>query len=632
MKERFQNVREALKDRITWEDRQRVFYAMRHNGIRRRNKPHTNAADLHCKLFDTSIEKMKPFYHQQLFAAERLVQFVSLSPDQAKMAEAASVFLDYHLREETNFETELLSATDHMLVGGRGIIKTTWDPRRKALRYESIDPLMLVVPWKAPCLEEADWFCEVQILTVAQYRRDPRFANKDEAFIKRITGGQKENGVQQQELEKQTREGFTHSKSSNEIIVWTYWENLGNQWHVYTISPACEEHQLRPAFVWPLKLRDEIIIPYGSLVAEVKDKGWYSPRGLGDRLGALENYYNKVWNTKSDFLDYATRPSFTGSGPIGNAANVRLLQGEILPGDLRPIEMPKPPMDLDMEMQNIRQIAEQNIMVPDFGIGGSQGNKDSRTATEVGYIQNIAGTGIELKGRVYRLGPKSIFKASWATLLLNRDSSSQFVAYSAKEVSVLPEQAFHDSYLISPDGSPDAWNKSVKLQRAVARLHEFRNDPDVNQEELKRGVINADDPKLTDKLVIPRNIRAASEAEDEAMEVSIMMDGFPASAKPDEDHITRIQILLGKLEQLRATNTPVNPIAMQRLSEHIGQHIQLLKQQNPDAAQQVMQIIAGLMAPAMPQPAPQIGAPGPVAGPPAGEGYPVEPELEEAPL
>jgi hypothetical protein len=38
---------------------------MRHDGIRRRNKPWPWAADLHYALADEKIDKLKPFYKQQ---------------------------------------------------------------------------------------------------------------------------------------------------------------------------------------------------------------------------------------------------------------------------------------------------------------------------------------------------------------------------------------------------------------------------------------------------------------------------------------------------------------------------------------------------------------------------------------
>ena len=47
---------QAISDRGTWERRQATWYQMRHDGLRRKNKPWPNAADMHFPLGDMQIE------------------------------------------------------------------------------------------------------------------------------------------------------------------------------------------------------------------------------------------------------------------------------------------------------------------------------------------------------------------------------------------------------------------------------------------------------------------------------------------------------------------------------------------------------------------------------------------------
>ncbi len=75
----FNDIQDALKSRVDWASRQVTFYKLRHQGLRRINKPYPNAADLHFPLVDTMIERIKPFYFQQLYATEQFATFVSLN-------------------------------------------------------------------------------------------------------------------------------------------------------------------------------------------------------------------------------------------------------------------------------------------------------------------------------------------------------------------------------------------------------------------------------------------------------------------------------------------------------------------------------------------------------------------------
>src|SRR3954454_1235964 len=65
-----------LRSRQAWLSRQSAWYQMRHDGLRRKSKPFPGAADLHYPLADSIIEKLKPFYFNQLFATETVAEFV----------------------------------------------------------------------------------------------------------------------------------------------------------------------------------------------------------------------------------------------------------------------------------------------------------------------------------------------------------------------------------------------------------------------------------------------------------------------------------------------------------------------------------------------------------------------------
>ncbi len=124
-------IHDALRDRTVWEDRQRVFYEMRHQGLRRLNKPFPGAADLHFPLADSIIEKLKPFYFAQLHSTDTFATLSCRRPGQdAALTEAATRWLDYKLRLRSNFQGETLIAIDRMLASGAAPLKVYWDARR----------------------------------------------------------------------------------------------------------------------------------------------------------------------------------------------------------------------------------------------------------------------------------------------------------------------------------------------------------------------------------------------------------------------------------------------------------------------------------------------------------------------
>lgn len=586
----YDKVVQALTDRKGWEDRQRVWYMMRHNGLPRRNKPFPGAADLHFPLIDGTIDKFKPFYLNTVFGTQQLATFTPLR-DMLKDAQAAAEQgFDWLTRNKTNFEEELDYTFDAMLLSGRCVMKHRWDQEKAAVVYETVDPLFLIVPKSTKCLADASWICHVKHLSVIDYRNEPLYDQTPET-IRRIVGGDEDHlDTAGRQDEKDSREGLTYTRDKDTIILFEVWERLvGNAgWRVHTFSPNAADLKIREPFVCPYKWQGKPILPFVSYAFERKDPGWFSPRGVAERLAPFETYSSKTWNAKADYLEFSSKPLFTSEAPLSNSSNVRFRPGDYMPPGTNILQMPQPPIELDQEINNTRLISQELIQVPDFGTS-SEGPGETKTATEVQYVQSFANQGIQYRGRISFTSLAESFRISWALWVQYGGQELSYV--TAESRKVLPQEAMTDNFLIQPNGSPDQWNRQQQLQRAIARFKMFAGHPNINQEELVKSVIEADDPRLVKRLFISTQAKAANETEDEALEILLCMSGFLPNAMPGENHQLRIQMIAGKMQQLQALGVPVNPVAQQRLQQHLAQHVQLLNQENPNVGKQFISAI-----------------------------------------
>lgn len=616
MRELFDAGCEAIAARSEWENRQRVYDQMRHEGLRRRGKPWPTAADLHFPLVDMTIRKAKPFWEAQALSADRLASFVALRDQQQATTTAAADFFDWQLRQESNFGVSLLRAVDYLLLRGRGVFRMVVDPFDDyRIVCRGIDSMYVLISDGADDFEDSDWFIHVQHMSVNSYKRNRRY-NQDPDVIRQIRG-QPELDISSGLLEdKQAREGVNYTQNANRIILWEHWVRTMGGWTIHTYSPLAPDADVRKPHGCPYKIGGKPSIPFFSFKTEVKDEGWFSPRGVAELSAAFESYSCKLWNEKSDAITFGNRPVFTADQQIPDSANVRWVPGEFIPGNVRQVQMAGPVYSFDQEIAFARGIAEQQNMLPDFGLvqpGMLNEASGPRTATENNRIATLQTVGTESQGRLFRLDLAKVFRHAWALML--QFKRPNLIYYVGGELKTLPEQALHDAYMIQPDGSPDAWNRQQRMQRAMVRLQTYKGAPNVDQDVLVRGAMAADDPKFAQEAFIPANEMSAREAEDEAMEIVIMADGFPASVKPNEDHATRIHVLLSWLQKQSAMGAPVNPVARQRVQEHLAIHWAYLKKLQPQAAAQVKQQIQQMEQ----APAPGPGGPGPM-GLPAGPG------------
>jgi hypothetical protein len=605
-------VQQDLKDRTTWADRQTVWYDMRHDGIRRRNKPFPTAADLHFPLVDATIDKLKPFYFAQIWGSELLASFIALRAQSPEITQGAAAWFHHQMVQETNFFREGLAAIDNMLLSGVAVIKLWWDPAEGRLEFDAIDPLYLVVPKNTTDLQKADRVTHVLQMSKAAYQRRTDYA-QDEDTLKAICGKPQDTATKEQE--KYSREGLTYSAHDDQIVLHEVWQRDAKGWTVSTYAPQAPDRKIKDPYRCTYACNGKPFLPFVELPMEVKDKGYYASRGVAERLGAFEAYANRTWNAKADHMTFTGNPLFTheGNDPI-NLNNVQLKPGAVVPRNLQAVKFPEPAMSFDQELVSTRMTAESLIAMPDFGVGQQINTKERRTATEVNRIGTLMGMSTDLRGRLFRGQLGQLYRFAWALLREFKKASLSY--YFADQLQEVQQEALHDQYMVEPDGSPDSWNKPARLQRAVARYQLLRGNEFVHQGELTKSYLEEDEPRLVRRLYQDPKTRIADQQEDQAMELAALEKGWPARVVPADDDQLHLQVLTGRIEAMLQLGETITPVGWQRINEHMESHLQQLGQRNPKAARQAVvavQRVRAAMAQFFPPAAPAAvpGAPSP---------------------
>ena len=588
MSDLYNKIIKDIEGRNLWEQKLQKFYRMRHDGERRKKKEAWQA-DMHYPLIDGSIEKHKPFYFQQLYGTELIASFISLKEQDAKSSMLAAQWFDWNLKQKSNLEIKVLTCIDHMLQSGKGILKVFWNPEKESVWYQAIDPYYLIVPPKTSELSEADRVTHVQHYSVEAYKRLATQYNykQDDDFIKSISGkGADLKNGSNKEFEKQDREGLTISNDDDSIIIWEVYQREGKDWVVHTFSPLKPDVPLRNSFKVTYQVNGKPFLPFVEFHCEIKDEGYYSPRGLSEVLAPHEAALNKNWNEKLDAMTMYNRPLFwTDSNSITNSGNIKLVPGQIATFPINRVQMGEPPFSFDQEMVNTRMVAEYRAGMPDFGLGQQTNQAKSRTATEVSNITSLMGQNIDLRGRIFRKSESQLLIFSWAILLQFAKTSLRFMFN--EEMQELPAISLHDQYIIQPNGSSDNYNKSLQQQRAFGRFQMFNGDPFIDQGELRKSTLESDDPRLVKRLFINAGTQAAMQAEDQADEITRMLIGFPSQVRPTDDdavHLITLSQFIQRRIEMREGLTAEQAVLF---LNHGQPHLINLKKKNPEKFQEV---------------------------------------------
>jgi len=577
-----------LKNRATWDARQRQFYEMRTFGMRRKVKPWPTAADMHVALIDRIIERLKPNYVNSALGNDVVAGFVPMRQQLAPLTVTAERYFDYKIRERTAFQFEIVRLIDDMLLFGRSVLKSIWDEGKKEIIFQAIDPTRFIVPDQTVALDDADYLCHVMVLSVDQYKRVAAY-NQDEDFIKKIAGrGTKFEGINtEKEQAVYQREGITYDSRPDRIILWEiYTRNEDDEWNVCTYSPLATMEPVREDFVLPYKHGQ---CPFTEFSYELTNGGFYSSRGVAEILAANEMTLAKLKNSMLDFLELANRPLFQADNPVSlNMANLKMQPGQILPQGIKPVQMTTPPMDFMRVMYDERAEAEQRVGTIDFGVGNNPAEPGSsrKTATEIQALVNTGSAGADLRNRLFRMSLGRLFRQCWS-IYLQYDKKDLNFRY-AEDTGTVPPEALHEQYSIMPKGGYDFQTRQFQLQKAVARMQLLGQSPFINQAELVKSVLELDDPSLVRRLVQDPMMNQQEQREEQAKELAAMMTtAFPIAIKPTDDHRAHLEIIFDFQQAAEKGFRQVDQATAQAIGQHLDQHLQALEQIDPNTARAI---------------------------------------------
>ena len=465
-------------------------------------------------------------------------------------------------------------------MSGRSVIKVYWDEAKKEVRYDAIDPMMIVVPDKTKNLQESERVVNIMQMSIDSFKNNPLYSGVDANLIQSKRG--KAGNTDEKEVASYKREGINYSSDMNRIIIWEVYEKKDGKVLVQTFCPEVPSMDVRPVMELDY---DHGNYPFVDFSYEIKDKGWYSPRGVCEIIAPFESSLCKLWNEKHDAMTLYNRPMFKTDRDIPNSSNIRLSPAQILPVGLAPVQMANPPISWDQEIEMTRHIAEQRIGMPDFGVQSMQNKGDRRTATEINAISGLMAESNDLRARVFRLSLGELYRQSWNLYLQYSKKDLEF-RYREDNGRMEPD-AFYGEYVIEPKGGPDSQNRALKLQQAMQRKQLFAGSPFINQAELDRSILELDDPSLVRRMFLDPQMRQQHEGLEEANNIGIMETGFPVPVRGDENFELRVNVLIQYMDNKMASGDPISEQTQQLIIMRLSQLLEAYEQVDPNSARQL---------------------------------------------
>ena len=380
-----------------------------------------------------------------------------------------------------------------------------------APRVLSVDPMYVTFPYDTPLdLNEAEWIRDESIrLTPQQLKeaaRDGRFDPEVVAEVLAKSGYTDPVGIDAVNSTEARREGQSPQEHARvEVHEYYFYHDVDGdgvgERCMMTVAKCYPEAPLRGPIElpyqhgkWPF-----VLVPF-----EMNENRAVAPRGVAELLDGLQTEITEQHNAGLDNMTLATAPMITYIPGTISPANARFVPGQWVPvaelNSVQMVEYPDKKFSHDQEERILKSYGEEYVGSVDYGLmnENSQANAP-RTKYEIQSIQSQSATVFGLSAMVYNWAMAHIFEQVWSLWLqygpedfLMPDATSK--GSGQLVVIKIPKAALQGRYKIIPQGKAGFRDPVLEAQKAMAMLEVFKNDPLIDQRELRRWYLATQDP------------------------------------------------------------------------------------------------------------------------------------------
>lgn len=638
----------ALKDRIDWERKLARMQLQRfcQDRVRVNNNPWPRASNVRFPLSDTIISQKKPFFFKLLYTSERIPFFKAMLEKNIQYTEGCAAYLDFIVKEQTDFEAEIQYCADAGLQDGETVMKTVWDVERQVPVFEQIDNLFIITPTNTRTLDESPWVIHVRQFDEAEFVREfSKYTKQGQteeqrkselrSLAKRVKDSEVlENDQADREEDEYTRQGINRTVKGGKLVVWEiHYEDEDGAKRLRSMIPDTPQEDLLDDRQYPYEYkRSKWMFAHYRL--ERTNKKLHSARGIPELVQDGEHSLTSMWRAKHNAMALALAPIYTGTLP-GSTQNISLAPGSFVPGKLELVRNDYPFTAWDQEMQQTRSVWERRAGSPDFGIGKGNDRATPRTAREVMSIQQQESMGVELDAGNWKMFIREIMRQAWSLVCQFKPQSLLY--YLNEQMQTLPAEALNDDYIIGVSGSAEATNKEWMVQKAAKLWEAAKGNPFANMGESYKALLQVLVPGEVQRYYTdPQQAQQKAQLK-AASDISIMSIGFPVMPQPTDDSLVCAMTAVQWLQAKHQKGEQIDPQFSVLVGRYIAAHREQLKHQSKEGYQQLTQVLAQFeqqsRQPAQPAPAPgQIGPVPMPTGPASGAAPPVSRSTQAPPM
>ena len=284
--------------------------------------------------------------------------------------------------------------------------------------------------------------------------------------------------------------------------------------------------------------------PIAQVSFEIVSDKYHSQRGFPQMLDSLQTEITNNHNAKQNYLAIATSLNIKAKRNANVSTN--WIPGQPLwvnrMDDAEVMQFgEKHDASYDNEERILLGWAEGYIGLEN-ALSRDNSLTEPRTKAEVDKISAIQDEVSYGDSVVVQIGNNKIFNMIWNRWMQYGPDKIKIITPDTG-VSEIHKDEIRTRFKLVPTGNVSNSALDSRRQKAIGRLQLYKDDPFINQFELRRQALELDDERLAQILLVPQSEVIQGQVERQILEISMISAGYTVVPKLSDDDATHISVI-----------------------------------------------------------------------------------------
>ena len=284
--------------------------------------------------------------------------------------------------------------------------------------------------------------------------------------------------------------------------------------------------------------------PFAQVCFEIVSERYHAQRGIPQMLDSLQVEITNNHNAKQNHMTIAC--SLNIKAKKNSNISTNFIPGQPLwvtrMDDVEELNLQSKDVSFDNEEQVLKEWVESYIGNVDDALKSQGSLTEPRTQEEIQRLGDIQDDVVYGDVTIFQIGANKIYQQLYNRWLQYGPETIQ-IQKSDGSMQTIEKEEIRRRFALKPTGNLGNSSTQKRKKDSMMRFAAFKDDPMINQYELRRQLLENDDERCSEVLLLTQDQVTQEHSERQIAELDMMNKGYTVLPKLSDDDKTHVQVI-----------------------------------------------------------------------------------------